>query len=252
MVYLYAIDISALPEPKENPAMLLRISSRRREEVMKYMQADDRKRCLGAGLLLAEILPLYGESCEKITYGPKGKPQAENVHFNLSHSGNLVICAVGEEAVGCDIEKTGREPEGVAKRFFHRNEAQYLKKFQGTKRDEMLFRLWTWKESYVKMTGEGLRVPFDRVCFLPPDLQKRKGKDVIEAEGFDSACRHYLYLAGDLMLALTVQWGDCEGEPDFGWRELLGMLNRGRFISIEKIEEKAIPIVSKETKFKIR
>ena len=39
--------------------------------------------------------------------------QAENIHFNLSHSGNLVICAVGEKAVGCDIEKTGKEPEGM-------------------------------------------------------------------------------------------------------------------------------------------
>lgn len=167
MVYVYVIDIKVLPDPKENPAMLHQLSSSRRRKVMKYLRADDRKRCMGAGILLAEILPLYGESPEKITCGPEGKPQAENVHFNLSHSGNLVICAVGEKAVGCDIEKIEKEPEGVAKHFFHQNEAEYLQKFSEPERSAMFFRLWTWKESYVKMTGEGLKLSLRDFEILP-------------------------------------------------------------------------------------
>lgn len=167
MTNLYAIDIRALPDPKENPDLLDQLSGRRRSEVMKYLQADDRKRCMGAGILLFKILPLYGDSPEKITYGPEGKPQAENIQFNLSHSGNFVICAVGEKAVGCDIEKTGKEPEGVAERFFHQNEAQYLRKHQEPERSKMFFRLWTWKESYVKMTGEGLKLPLQEFEILP-------------------------------------------------------------------------------------
>lgn len=181
MVYLYAIDIRALPDPKENPAVLHHINSSRRKKVMKYLLADDRKRCLGAGILLARILPLYGGSPEKITYGAEGKPQVENVHFNLSHSGNLVICAVGERAVGCDIEKTGQEPQEVAKRFFHRNEAEYLQKFQGQERNEVFFRLWTWKESYIKMTGEGMQLPLQDFEILPEGerIQVRRGDKIL-------------------------------------------------------------------------
>lgn len=167
MTNLYAIDIRALPDPEENPILLCQISSRRRREVMKYLRADDRKRCVGAGILLSKILPSYGENPEKITYGPEGKPLAKNIHFNLSHSGNLVICAVGERAVGCDIEKTEKEPEGVAEHFFHQNEARYLQKFQEPERSKMFFRLWTWKESYVKMTGEGLKLPLQAFEILP-------------------------------------------------------------------------------------
>lgn len=167
MTNLYAIDIRALPDPKENPAMLRQIGSSRRKEVMEYLQADDRKRCMGAGILLVEILPLYGENPEKITYGPEGKPQAENIHFNLSHSGNLVICAVSGKAVGCDIEKIRKEPEGVAEHFFHRSEVQYLQKFQEPERSKTFFRLWTWKESFVKMTGEGLKLPLREFEILP-------------------------------------------------------------------------------------
>ena len=181
MVKLYAMDIRALPDPKENPAVLYDISSSRRNKVMEYMQADDRKRCLGAGILLARILPLYGENPENITYGPEGKPQAENVHFNLSHSGDLVICAVGEKAVGCDIEKTGQEIQGAAQLFFHRNEAEYLQRFQGPERNEMFFRLWTWKESYVKMTGEGMKLSLRDFEILPEgeSIRVRRGDEIL-------------------------------------------------------------------------
>lgn len=181
MVYVYAMDIKALPDPKENPALFHQLSSSRRRKVMKYLRADDRKRCMGAGILLAEILPLYGEDPEKITYGPEGKPQAENVHFNLSHSGDLVVCAVGGKAVGCDIEKTGQEPEGVADRFFHQKEAAYLQKFQEPERSVMFYRLWTWKESYVKMTGEGLQLPLQEFEILPEGerIRVRRGQELL-------------------------------------------------------------------------
>lgn len=158
MIYLYALDIRGLPDPLESPALLHDISSSRRKKALEYVKEDDRKRCLGAGILLARILPLYGESPERITYGPVGKPKAENVNFNLSHSGDLVICAVGGKAVGCDIERTGKEPEGVAERFFHRSEVEYLQRFWGAERDRTFYRLWTLKESYIKMTGEGMNL----------------------------------------------------------------------------------------------
>lgn len=167
MVNLYAINIRELPDAKDNPAVLHDISSSRRRRVMKFLQADDRKRCLGAGILLAKILPLYGEDPEKITLGPVGKPEAEKVHFNISHSGDMVICAVGQKAVGCDVEKIGKEPKGVAQRFFHQNEVEYLQRFQGQERNEMFFRLWTWKESYIKMTGEGTRLSLQKFEILP-------------------------------------------------------------------------------------
>lgn len=181
MVHVYVTDIRRLPDPKEDPAALCPVSCSRRRKVMKYTRADDRRRCLGAGILLAGILPLYGENPENLTYGPEGKPQAENVHFNLSHSGHLVICAVGRKAVGCDIEKTAEEPEGVAERFFHRNEAAYLQKFRGQERNEMFYRLWTWKESYVKMTGEGLMLPLRDFEILPEGerIRVRRGGKIL-------------------------------------------------------------------------
>lgn len=181
MVDVYAINIKELPDARDHPAVLQDISSSRRGKVMEYLQADDRRRCLGAGILLADILPLYGENPEKITLGPMGKPEAEKVHFNISHSGDWVICAVSGKDVGCDIEKIDQEPEGVAQRFFHQQEAAYLQKFQGEERNEMFFRLWTWKESYMKMTGEGAYLSLQDFAILPvgEQIRVRRGKEML-------------------------------------------------------------------------
>ncbi len=163
MIHLYATNIKNIPDPNESPEILDYLCAQRREKTMQYLQPNDRKRCLGAGLLLQKILPLHGASPDNIQVNSYGKPMAENIYFNLSHSADWAICAVGEKRVGCDIEKIEEEPEGLAERFFHQNEADYLNTLEQEKRIEAFYRLWTLKESYIKMTGEGLHLPLN--CF---------------------------------------------------------------------------------------
>lgn len=166
MVHLYAADIRSLPDPKEEPALLEELNAERKGRIMKFVKAEDRKRSLGAGLLLKEILPRHGASPAGIRVGADGKPEVEGIFFNLSHSDNIVICATSGKEVGCDVEKIVKAPEGVAERFFHPNEAEYVKTGTGEERDHRFFRIWTMKESYIKMTGEGMGLSFDRFEFL--------------------------------------------------------------------------------------
>lgn len=167
MVRLYALDIRTLPDPAEHPEILEFVGDRRKEKVMKYRQADGRKRSLGAGILLCKILPHFGVSPDKIRIREGGKPEADGICFNLSHSGDLVICAFGEKEVGCDVEKIAESPKRIAERFFHPGEKAYLKSCGQEKRNEEFYRLWTMKESYIKMTGEGMRLSLDRIEFRP-------------------------------------------------------------------------------------
>lgn len=181
MVYLYAADIRNLPDPQKTPEVLNHIYGERKKQILKYRKEDDRKRCLGAGLLLEKILPYYGASPENITAGANGKPGTEGISFNISHSGHFVICAVGKKAVGCDIERIDEEPEGVAERFFHQNEIHYLATLEMEKRNEMFFRLWTLKESYIKMTGDGLHLPINSFEILldGEKIQIRRGGKIL-------------------------------------------------------------------------
>ena len=46
----------------------------------------------------------------RIARGEKGKPfivGVENVFFNISHSGDYVVCSVSDREIGIDIEKNG-------------------------------------------------------------------------------------------------------------------------------------------------
>lgn len=166
MVHVYAMNIQNLPDPKEEGWVLGQLTAERKQRTMKYMHADDRKRSLGAGILLQEILPRFGASPDNVYLGADGKPEVDGVSFNLSHSGSLVICAAASKQVGCDIEVVQKAPRYVAERFFCRQERDYLKSCKEELQDREFFRIWTMKESYMKMTGEGMRLPLDRFAIV--------------------------------------------------------------------------------------
>lgn len=76
--------------------------------------------------------------------GKKPRLDVDKVHFNLSHSHGITVCAMSHTEIGVDIEKV--RPIDMAKFTF----------IQAADEDEF-FEQWTKRESYVKFTGEGLK-----------------------------------------------------------------------------------------------
>ena len=140
MVYLYAMNLAKLPGVEEIgfSDLVNTLDTTRQQKIEKLKQPDKKKQTLGAGLLLKFVLEDRGFRVEKVQIGPHGKPEIEGMCFNLSHSGDVAICVVSDLPVGCDIEKIRQMPECFGEDFF---------------------RVWTMKESYGKMTGEGLNIP---------------------------------------------------------------------------------------------
>lgn len=91
-----------------------------------------------------------------------GKPFANgtNAHFSVSHSGDLVICAVSEKEIGTDIEKKREIRLDAAKRFATESEIDYI----GNSTDSF-FEIWTLKEAYFKCIGTGLGADIKTVSF---------------------------------------------------------------------------------------
>lgn len=175
MVKLYALYINDLPDPLMHPNILTVLPSDRQEKILRYRHAHSRRQSLGAGLLLNKVLSFYGKKTEDITYNLYGKPEISGIHFNLSHSEDLVICAVSEKPVGCDVEKIKECHEDIAERFFTKEEMSFLKKYHGEEKREAFYRIWTLKESYVKMVGEGVHLPFDQFeIILNKDMEKKE------------------------------------------------------------------------------
>ena len=84
----------------------------------------------------------------------KGKPYLKGypVHFNVSHSGLLWMCMVGDAPCGIDIQQEKDcSFEKIAERHFNKAEQEYVK----SEGPGGFFRLWTMREAYGKYTGQG-------------------------------------------------------------------------------------------------
>lgn len=97
------------------------------------------------------------------SFSPHGKPYwAENseFHFNLSHSGNMIAIALSNVPVGIDIEGIDCPDLRVAKRFFSKDEQEYVFS-KAQERVQRFYEIWTKKEAYTKYLGMGLSYPFN-------------------------------------------------------------------------------------------
>ncbi|MEA4955868.1 MAG: 4'-phosphopantetheinyl transferase superfamily protein [Pseudoflavonifractor sp.] len=91
---------------------------------------------------------------------PGGKPyfpSHPNCQFNLSHSGNLGLCAVSEHPIGADIEQIRPRRKTLPRYVLDGREFDWYRTQGSTWGD--FYTLWTLKEARVKCTGEGLRRP---------------------------------------------------------------------------------------------
>lgn len=143
------------------------LSGERQNKIRARHYEKDRIQALGAGLLLDYGLRDYGlrERRVSIAYKNNGKPYLRDyadIHFNLSHSGNMVMAVFSDREAGCDVERLQEARMGVARRFFSAGEIGKLEgEMPGPARDRLFCRLWTLKESYLKVTGEGMRMALD-------------------------------------------------------------------------------------------
>ena len=164
---LYAADVSVLEDDRLYAAAYCAVSDERQKKADRFRFRKDRNLCLGAGVLLRFALREAGVLEENPTYrtGENGKPYLfsyPNIFFNLSHSGSFVLCALSGVDVGCDIEKMEDAELALAKRFFTPGEyAAIASRPSEAERADRFYRIWTLKESFLKATGLGLRLPLN-------------------------------------------------------------------------------------------
>ena len=127
---------------------------------------------------------LAGET--RSEYGKPYFPAYPDFHYNISHSGGLVVCGFADHPLGIDLQEIPADPARalkIAGHFFSAKEQKALGEIQrlsDPRSDSMLCRLftrfWTARESFIKLTGRGLSEPFEN---FRPDL----AEGVIYAKG---------------------------------------------------------------------
>jgi 4'-phosphopantetheinyl transferase len=169
---VYIANTESLKENGLYNAAFDAVSAERKDKVLRYRFLKDRVLSLGAELLLRKALRECGIEIPEVHYGYKtnGKPflkGVEGVDFNISHSEDFVMLTVSGNETGCDIEKITEIDLEIAKKFFFREEYENIAALPASgERNGLFFRYWTLKESFMKATGLGMRLPLDSFQIL--------------------------------------------------------------------------------------
>ncbi|MGJ3252881.1 MAG: 4'-phosphopantetheinyl transferase family protein [Elainellaceae cyanobacterium] len=152
------------------------------ERAQRFRSDPHRQQFIAARGLLRILLGDYLDidpAQIQFVYGDYGKPllnassMSQALHFNLSHSHEMVLYAVTRDRpVGIDIEYLRRvqNVEQLAHRFFSPIEAAAISALSPDQQQTAFFNGWTRKEAYLKATGRGLADLSEvEVTLLPND-----------------------------------------------------------------------------------
>jgi 4'-phosphopantetheinyl transferase len=139
----------------------------------RYRFEADQRRSIVSRASLRQLIGRYTDSeprSLRFITGEHGKPAVAGggIHFNASHSGDLVVLAFARETpVGVDVEHIRPMPDAlnIARRFFSPDETARLE--AATTVEEEFFTIWTAKEAVVKGIGKGLSAGLDSFT-VPP------------------------------------------------------------------------------------
>ena len=108
--------------------------------------------------------------------GGYGKPYLaeDSVSFNLSHTGNKFVLAVGNVGdMGIDLElhRDRMNMSGLVEKCFSDEESVYWHSLSEMHKTQMFFRFWVRKEAFVKAVGRGIALGLEQ-CIVDPDSQQ--------------------------------------------------------------------------------
>ncbi len=170
MLTIYVADTDALQNEALFDEQYRAVSAARRTKIDHLRFTKDKRLSLGAELLLNQALRDHGVDPHQaqIAYGAQQKPYLAShptLHFNLSHAGARVMCALADVEVGCDVEIIRPIDLALAKQFFVPSEyATIASQPTDDARNACFYRFWTLKESFMKATGLGFDLALDKFC----------------------------------------------------------------------------------------
>lgn len=154
--HLYAIHADILTDTELFRQWYKKMPESRRQKIDNFKFDKDKRLSLGAGILLYNGLCRYGAETTEPEYTEHGKPYIKGypgIYFNISHSGNIAVCAFSDKEVGVDTEKTKHFSEALIDHVFLPQEKNHIRpEFS----DKDCTLMWTIKESIMKYLGTGI------------------------------------------------------------------------------------------------
>ncbi len=165
-VHIWRASLALESRNLQQYAQILSIDEQQRADRFRFER--DRNRFIAGRGILRSILASYlkieaSQLCFR--YGATGKPALENplnnigLEFNLSHSQDLMLCAVTlQHPIGIDLEGTRMmtDLKGLTQRFFSPREHKAIQSLPVEQQPFAFLQYWTCKEAILKTSGSGL------------------------------------------------------------------------------------------------
>jgi 4'-phosphopantetheinyl transferase len=167
LIEVVVIDRSTGIREKEFSHLTGLVSEDKRTKISQYYWQSDKERALLGDIVVrmkaCQVLGIRNNDLRFCTT-PYGKPYIDGhleFQFNLSHSGNYIACAFSSSPVGIDVEEMLQVNLEIARLFFSPQEYVSLMEREPSERLSYFYDLWTLKESFLKLHGQGLSAPLN-------------------------------------------------------------------------------------------
>jgi 4'-phosphopantetheinyl transferase len=167
MIFCSYTEIDHQWGEQELAAKLNLLPERLRAEVLHKKHWRDRQLTIAGKLLLMQLLKELGLdktlSLESLKYNEHRRPYFDDeIDFNISHSGNLVICGAALEGkIGIDTEQVKNVAPVDYANYLTENE--WLHIHGSTDPIAAFYYYWTRKESVLKAIGTGFNTPLNAI-----------------------------------------------------------------------------------------
>ena len=163
------------------------LSSDERERANRFHFPRHKRRFVVARAMMRLILGRYLNARPyqlEFTYNAYGKPgiaHPSGLEFNISHSGELAILAVGQKhSLGIDLEFFSARPyAGIGKQLFSSLERDTLANLPAMLTPLAFFHIWAQKEAFIKASGLGLHYPTEQFDVPALPLAPKEIRDSI-------------------------------------------------------------------------
>lgn len=170
---IYALKIPERVCSQKFERLLSCLSPDKYKRIISNKREKDALRSLLADIIVRKIVSdLYNVKIKDIKYhyNSYGKPflaMDVDFSFNISHSGNWVVVAIGySQQIGIDIEEIHPIELDIAERFFSNDEYKSIMCQEKDERLGLFYEFWTLKESFIKAIGLGMRIPLNSFTFI--------------------------------------------------------------------------------------
>lgn len=199
MTELYALNVKDNREFIMSDAAAAMVSGERLARSRAFRHLSDFLLSMGGELLCRALIRdklklRNGEiNFARTHYGKPFLAGREGFFFNVSHSGDIVLCAIAGREIGCDCEliSAGNKIEDIDI-VYAPGELEKIRKLHGPEKTAFCHRVWALKESYLKCAGIGLNEePRTLETFLddadgPPSIARNGRKLDVSLKLYDA------------------------------------------------------------------